>query len=158
MVWHRLVALLHHSDPKNKEFPFSSAIFVCQTQSRKERITPPQPSHCSGRRQKTMMKNTQICVRESELRGLSLPVSLSSSFALRKIWQRSTNSHHALHFSLSTVQCQVFRRLLFLLAMIKTVSQSQIRSCFCSPGLFVPKRLPVPNSLLSFIRERNAGK
>lgn len=37
MAGHRLVALLHHSNPKNTEFPLSSPISVLQTWSRKER-------------------------------------------------------------------------------------------------------------------------
>lgn len=40
---------------------------------------------------------------------------------LSKTWQSSINSHHAAHFGLIVVQCQVFRPLLCLLVMIKTV-------------------------------------
>ncbi len=156
MAGHRRAALLHHSNPKNTEFPLSYPISVLQTWSRKERagykdVNATSTESVHGQQITTLTtKNTKICMCESELRGLPLPYSPSGNFVLRKPWQTATNSHHALHFGLSLTTANFFRRPPFLLVMIKTFSQSQFPSCFCTLGLSFPKRLPVPNRLLSF--------
>lgn len=91
-------------------------------------------------------KRTHTHRGEAELGGLSLPSS--NCFDLSKTWQSSINSHHAMHFGRSVVRCQVVSPLLCLLIMIKTVAPEPIPILFFSSP---PKRLPVPDCLLSFI-------
>lgn len=72
------------------------------------------------------------------------------SFLLRNRWQNPIYSHRALHSGLSSARCQLFRRLPFLLVVIKTRSRSQFPSCFCTLCFLVSQETPSAQSLVIF--------
>lgn len=95
---------------------------------------------------------------ESGLGALSLTSSRYGGFDLRKPWKRFKHSHHALLFGLSPT-AKYFRRWAFSAHRDQNTLPKPIPILFSLSGsFFVPERLPVPACLLSFSRQRNAGK
>lgn len=95
---------------------------------------------------------------ESGLGALSLTSSRYGGFDLRKPSIRFKHSHHALLFGLSPTD-KYFRRWAFSAHRDQNTPPKPILILFLLSGsFFVPERLPVPACLLSFSKQRNAGK
>lgn len=88
------------------------------------------------------LKIKHLKTYKQSMQPLSSLFVFANWLVLRKPWHQPMNSHYGPKLS-----CQLLQS---LLSIIKTFSQSKFPSCFCTPGLIFPKRLPVSNPLLSF--------
>lgn len=132
--------------------PFFSAI---STLDRKKRGRS-QFTHCTDSTQQQWWK-THNYTRVT-LTSYLYPSPSPPSFVLRKPWQSSTNSHHALHVRLSLAAAN-FQRPATSARHDQNISpKANSHPVFALPAFRFPRDSRCPTACYLFIRERNAGK